>query len=92
MVELQESDSVTGLNQEKTGEQVFKTVASVKIPALDKSQFRVAYHWDPVLDHVDLTRADIMFDTKLITYPSCLDHIQVELDGVSYIILECSGL
>lgn len=77
MVQLQESDSVTGLNNEKTGEQVFKTAATTKVPSLDKSQFRISYHWDPVLDHVDLTKADIVLDTKLITYPSCLEHIQV---------------
>ena len=77
MVQLQESDSVTGLNNEKTGEQVFKTVASTRVPSLDNSQLRVSYHWDPVLDHVDLTKADIVLDTQLITYPSCLEHIQV---------------
>ena len=79
MVQLQESDSVTGMNNEKTGEQIFKTAATAKVPSLDKSQFRVSYHWDPVLDYVDLTRADIVLDTKLITFPSCLEHIQVWL-------------
>ena len=44
MVQLQESDSVTGLNNEKTGEQVFKTVASTRVPSLDNSQLRVSYH------------------------------------------------
>ena len=83
MVQLQESDSVTGLNDEKTGEQVFKTAAAAKVPSLDKSQFRVSYHWDPVLGHVDLTRADIVLDTKLITYPSCLEHILVSGSGVA---------
>lgn len=77
MVQLQESDSVTGLNNEKTGEQIFKTAATAKVPSLDKSQFRVLYHWDPVLNYVDLTKADIVLDTKLITFPSCLEHIQV---------------
>ena len=83
MVQLQESDSVTGLNNEKTGEQVFKTAATTKVPSLDKSQFRISYHWDPVLDHVDLTRADIVLDTKLITHPSCLEHIQVRAEVTS---------
>ena len=91
MVQLQESDSVTGLNNEKTGEQVFKTVASTRVPSLDKSQLRVSYHWDPVLDHVDLTRADIVLDTQLITYPSCLEHIQVMTGSqVISLIMRCS--
>ena len=81
MVQLQESDSVTGMNNEKTGEQIFKTAATAKVPSLDKSQFRVSYHWDPVLDYVDLTRADIVLDTKLIIFPSCLEHIQVGLES-----------
>ena len=68
---------MTGLNNEKTGEQIFKTAATAKVPSLDKSQFRVSYHWDPILDYVDLTRADIVLDTKLITFPNCLEHIQV---------------
>ena len=83
MVQLQESDSVTGLNNEKTGEQIFKTAATAKVPSLDKSQFRVLYHWDHVLNYVDLTKADIVLDTKLITFPSCLDHIQVWSAGVT---------
>ena len=94
MVQLQESDSVTGLNNEKTGEQVFKTAATTKVPSLDKSQFRISYHWDPVLDHVDLTKADIVLDTKLITYPSCLEHIQVEAEVTSlasYCDVQVSG-
>ena len=77
MVALEESDSMTGLNKEKTGEQVFKTAATAKVSTLDKSQFKVAYHWNSQSQHVDLTKADIEFDSSSITYPSCLDHIQV---------------
>ena len=78
MVELEEVDSVTGLNKEKTGEQVFKTVAKPTVPSsLDKSSFKVSYHWSKQKQHIDLTKADIVLDTTLITYPSCLDNIQV---------------
>ena len=66
-----------GLNNENTAEQVFKTSAVAKVPSMDKSQFKVSYHWDAKLGHVDLQKADIEFDSSLITYPSCLDNIQV---------------
>jgi len=83
MVELEEVDSVTGLNKEKTGEQVFKTVAKPTVPSsLDKSSFKVSYHWSKQKQHIDLTKADIVLDTTLITYPSCLDNIQVSGSGV----------
>ena len=78
MVELEEVDSVTGVNKEKTGEQVFKTVAKPTVASsLDKSNFKVSYHWNKIKQHIDLTKADIVLDTSLITYPSCLDSIQV---------------
>ena len=78
MVELEEVDSVTGVNKEKTGEQVFKTVAKPTVSSsLDKSNFKVSYHWNKIKQHIDLTKADIILDTSLITYPSCLDSIQV---------------
>ena len=78
MVELEEVDSVTGVNKEKTGEQVFKTVAKPTVSSsLDKSNFKVSYHWNKIKQHIDLTKADIVLDTSLITYPSCLDSIQV---------------
>ena len=78
MVELEEVDSVTGVNKEKTGEQVFKTVAKPTVSSsMDKSNFKVSYHWSKQKQHIDLTKADIILDTTLITYPSCLDNIQV---------------
>ena len=43
MVALEESDSMTGLNKEKTGEQVFKTAATAKVSVLDKSLFKAKY-------------------------------------------------
>jgi len=82
-VALEEVDSVTGLNNENTAEQVFKTSAVAKVPSMDKSQFKVSYHWDAKLGHVDLQKADIEFDSSLITYPSCLDNIQVSGSGVT---------
>jgi len=83
MVELEEVDSVTGVNKEKTGEQVFKTVAKPTVSSsLDKSNFKVSYHWNKIKQHIDLTKADIVLDTSLITYPSCLDSIQVSGSGV----------
>merc|ERR1712227_960238 len=82
-VALEEVDSVTGLNNENTAEQVFKTSAVAKVPSMDKSQFKVSYHWDAKLGHVDLQKADIEIDSSLITYPSCLDNIQVSGSGVT---------
>jgi len=83
MVALEEVDSVTGLNYETTAEQVYKTSATVKVPAMDKTQFKVSYHWDASRGHVDLQKADIEFESSLITYPSCLDEIQVTGTGVT---------
>merc|ERR1719495_1410874 len=83
MVALEEVDSVTGLNYETTAEQVYKTSATVKVPAMDKTQFKVSYHWDAARGHVDLQKADIEFESSLITYPSCLDEIQVTGTGVT---------
>merc|ERR1719323_1889550 len=83
MVELEEVDSVTGVNKEKTGELIFKTVAKPTVSSsLDKSNFKVSYHWNKIKQHIDLTKADIVLDTTLITYPSCLDNIQVSGSGV----------
>ena len=77
MVELNEWDSLTSLNQEQTGEQVFKSPAIAKVPSLDKSNFQVSYHWDGTLQRVDLQKADIDIPGSLITYPQCLDAIEV---------------
>ena len=70
-------DSITSLNQEQTGEQVFKSPAIAKVPRLDKSSFHVSYHWDNTLQHVDLQKADIVIPGSVITFPQCLDAIEV---------------
>ena len=99
-MELEESDSVTGLNQERTGAAVFRTAATAKVsiliyrcrylhtciyiststaqvPSLDSAQLRAGYHWDAGRGVVELGRADIVIPAHLLTFPSCLDHIQV---------------
>eukprot|EP00092_Neocalanus_flemingeri_P006157 GFUD01006628.1.p1 GENE.GFUD01006628.1~~GFUD01006628.1.p1 ORF type:complete len:588 (-),score=139.67 GFUD01006628.1:240-2003(-) len=77
LVELEELDSITGKDLEKTGEQLFKTAAIPKISNLDQNRFRVTYFWDPVKKVVDLKQAFISFPKDMVTYPSCLDYIQV---------------
>ena len=83
MVELKEWDSITSLNQEQTGEQIFKTAATTRVSSsLDKSQVSVSYHWDSRLGHVDLQKADIRLPSAMITYPHCLDRIEVSRSEV----------
>jgi len=76
MIELEELDSITGKDLEKTGEQVFKTAAIPQISNLDQNRFKVTYFWDPVKKVVDLSQAYISFPKDMIKYPSCLDYIQ----------------
>ena len=47
------------------------------MPSLDSAQLRAGYHWDAGRGVVDLGRADIVIPAHLLTFPSCLDHIQV---------------
>ena len=77
LVELEEVDSMTGLNQERTGEQVFKTASTSSSTSglADPSQYEISYHWDG--RKVDLGRVDIKFLKVLLTNPNCLDYIQV---------------
>ena len=60
-MELEEVDSMTGLNQERTGEQVFRTAAtsSARAGLADKSQYSLSYHWDG--SKTDLNTVDIVF-------------------------------
>lgn len=77
LVELEELDSITGKDLEKTGEQLFKSAAIPKISNLDQNRFRVTYFWDPAKKVIDLKQAFISFPKDMITYPSCLDYVQV---------------
>merc|ERR1712013_491063 len=77
LVELEELDSITGKDLEKTGEQLFKSAAIPKITNLDQNRFKVSYYWDSVKKIVDLKQAFISFPKDMIQYPSCLDYIQV---------------
>jgi len=77
LVELEELDSITGKDLEKTGEQLFKSAAVPKISNLDQSRFQVTYFWDPVKKIVDLKQAFISFPKDMIEFPSCLDYVQV---------------
>lgn len=77
LVELEELDSITGKDLEKTGEQLFKSAAIPKISNLDQSRFKVTYFWDPVKKVVDLKQAFVSFPKDMITFPSCLDYVQV---------------
>ena len=77
LVELEEVDSMTGLNQERTGEQVFRTAAtpSGRAGLADKSQYSLLYHWDGL--KTDLSTVDIVFSKSLLNNPNCLDFIKV---------------
>ena len=74
---MEEVDSITGKDLEKTGEQLFKSAAIPKISNLDQSRFQVTYFWDPVKKIVDLKQAFISFPKDMIEFPSCLDYVQV---------------
>ena len=74
-VELEETEMRS--TNKLTGETVFKTAAVAKALNLDRTKFSVGYHWDPVKQVSDLRMASITFPKSLITYPSCLDYIQV---------------
>ena len=91
MIELEELDSITGKDLEKTGEQVFKTAAIPQISKLDQSRFKVTYFWDPVKKVVDLKQAYISFPKDMIKYPSCLDYIQVDFPMIELIIIHLSS-
>ena len=77
LVELEEVDSMTGLNQERTGEQVFRTAAtpSGRAGLADKSQYSLSYHWDGL--RTDLSTVDIVFSKSLLNNPNCLEFIKV---------------
>ena len=77
MIELEELDSITEKDLEKTGEQVFKTIAVPQASHLDQNKFHVTYYWDPIKKVVDLSQAEISFPKDMITYPSCMNYIQV---------------
>jgi len=77
LVELEELDSITGKDLEKTGEQLFKSAAIPKITNLDQKRFKVSYFWDPVKKIVELKQAFISFPKDMIQFPSCLDYVQV---------------
>ena len=68
---------MTGLNQERTGEQVFRTAATSSAGAglTDKSQYSVSYHWDGT--RTDLNTVDIVFSKSLLNNPNCLEFIKV---------------
>ena len=77
LVELEEVDSMTGLNQERTGEQVFRTAATASGRAglADKAQYSLSYHWDG--RRTDLSTVDIVFSKSLLNNPNCLEFIKV---------------
>ena len=63
------------------------------MPSLDSAQLRAGYHWDAGRGVVDLGRADIVIPAHLLTFPSCLDHIQVLYSTVQYCsVLFCTVL
>jgi len=64
-------------NFHSTKDVLFKTSAIPTVINLDKSQFTVGYHWDPVRHVSDLKLASIMFPKKLLKNANCLDYIQV---------------
>merc|ERR1719483_324886 len=82
LVELEENDSVTGKNLQKTAEQTYRTSAkptiSTYLSKLDpKSRPHATYWWDPIKQVVDLTKVSITFPTSTINFHSSLDYIQV---------------
>ena len=76
-MELEEVDSMTGLNQERTGEQVFRTAATASGRAglTDPAQYSLSYHWDGL--RTDLSTVDIVFSKSLLNNPNCLEFIKV---------------
>jgi len=64
-------------NFHSTKDALFKTSAIPTVANLDKSQFTVGYHWDPVRHVSDLKIASIMFPKNLLKNANCLDYIQV---------------
>ena len=69
LVELEEVDSVTGLNLERTGEQVFRTAATSSAGTAgltDTTKYELSYHWDGA--KVDLQKVDIVFRLGVISF------------------------
>merc|ERR1719510_2650995 len=68
---------MTGLNQERTGEQVFRTAATAsgRVGLADKAQYSLSYHWDG--RKTDLNTVDIVFSKSLLNNPNCLEFIKV---------------
>ena len=64
-------------NFHSTKDALFKTSAIPTVANLDKNQFTVGYHWDPVRHVSDLKIASIMFPKNLLKNANCLDYIQV---------------
>jgi len=78
LVELEELDSVTGRDLEKTREATFKTTAVASLPrTLQLSDVTATYLWDTTKNTLDLSKAVVSLSATAIKYPNCLDYIQL---------------
>merc|ERR1719312_98538 len=76
-VELEEDDSShTDIKASETAR-----YNSAALPAFNSTEvlehFTVGYAQDPISKQFDLSKASIKFDTKFITFASCIKHIEV---------------
>lgn len=78
LVELEELDKVSGKDLEKTTEARFRSAATSSIPKLLTSDMaHTSYLWDPVRKVLDLTKAVVSLRASAVTFPNCLDYLQV---------------
>jgi len=78
LVELEELDKVSGRDLEKTTEANFRSTATSSIPKpLTADMAHTSYLWDPVRKVLDLTKAVVSLRASAVTYPNCLDYLQV---------------
>jgi len=78
LVELEELDKVSGKDLEKTSEANFRSTATSSIAKpLTSDMAHTSYLWDPVRKVLDLTKAVVSLRASAVTYPNCLDYLQV---------------
>jgi len=78
LVELEELDKVSGKDLEKTAEANFRSTATSSIAKpLTSDMAHTSYLWDPVRKVLDLTKAVVSLRASAVTYPNCLDYLQI---------------
>jgi len=77
-VQLEELDKVSGKDLEKTPEANFRSTATPSIlKTLTSDMAHTSYLWDPVRKVLDLTKAVVSLRASAVTYPNCLDYLQI---------------